>query len=295
MTLASYGFGKTEVIDGMDLLLSRKTVVITGASGGIGRALARAFADEGASLVLVAHRNGAALADWCREQEIDDRAWTTSVDVTDADAVAALFDAVVDRCGRVDAAVVNAGIWPAEAAPLDLMEPARIRRVLDVNLAGAVFTARGFLRALRRTGPRADGHGASVTLVGSTAGRFGEAGHVEYATSKAGLKGLLLSLKNEIVGLDPGGRANLVEPGWTVTELTRSTLDDTDALRRVVATMPLQQIATAEDVARVVVALTSPAIARHVSGETITVAGGMEGRLLVHPDDVDPDAVRARA
>ena len=120
--------------------------------------------------------------------------------------------------------MINAGIWPAEDAPLHEVDPDRVREVLEVNLLGAIWTARAFVRALAQDGPRADGRGASVCLIGSTAGRFGEAGHLEYAVSKSGLYGLMRSLKNEIVALDPYARVNLVEPGWTVTPMAEASL-----------------------------------------------------------------------
>jgi hypothetical protein len=97
------------------------------------------------------------------------------------------------------------------------------------------------MATLAATGPRGDGHGASLGFVGSTAGRFGEAGHAEYATAKAGLVGLMRSLKNEIVTLDPFARVNAVEPGWTVTHMVRPTLDQPGVIARALATMPVRQ------------------------------------------------------
>ncbi|HTE04882.1 MAG TPA: SDR family oxidoreductase, partial [Planctomycetota bacterium] len=152
-----------------------------------------------------------------------------------------------------------------------------------------------FLAALARTGPRADGHGASLTFLGSTAGRFGEAGHAEYAAAKAGLRGAMLSLKNEIVHLDPFGRVNLVQPGWTVTHMARPALQQPGVIGRVLSTMPLRQLGRARDVARAIVVLASPAASRHVSGEALTIAGGMEGRQQWTAADVDEEAVRRRA
>jgi 3-oxoacyl-[acyl-carrier protein] reductase len=163
-----------------------------------------------------------------------------------------------------------------------------------VNLLGAAWTARAWMASLARHGPRADGRGAAWVAVGSTAGRFGEAGHADYAMAKAGLRGLMLSLKNEVVRLDPYARANLVSPGWTVTEMARPALDEPGAVAGVLRTMPLRQLARPEDVARVVATLLSPAASRHVSGEDITVAGGMEGRVQWAVEDVDVPAVRAR-
>jgi 3-oxoacyl-[acyl-carrier protein] reductase len=169
----------------------------------------------------------------------------------------------------------------------------RLRATLDANLLGAAWTARAFMAALARTGPRPEG-GAALIFTGSTAGRFGERDHCDYSMSKAGLYGLVCSLKNEIVRLDPYARVNMVEPGWTVTHMARPALQDPAVVRRVVRTMPLRQIARAADIARTIVFLGSPLLARHISGEVITVAGGMEGRLLWREQDVDVPAIHRR-
>ena len=119
--------------------------------------------------------------------------------------------------------------------------------------------------------------------VGSTAAVFGEAGHADYAAAKSAIVGgLLLSLKNEIVRIAPGGRVNAVCPGWTVSPMTRSTLEDPDVLARATRTMALRKAATPEDVARQVLVLASDELSGHVTGQVVLVAGGMEGRLL-HP------------
>ncbi|MFN7973861.1 MAG: SDR family oxidoreductase [Acidobacteriota bacterium] len=117
--------------------------------------------------------------------------------------------------GGVDVCVANAGIWPpTRSSPPARDDPLRIQEVIQVNLLGAIYTARAFLRQVESTARR----GSALVLVGSTAGRFGEAGHTEYAVSKgAGLRGPdALVYKNEVVAIDPGGRCNLVEPGWTI-------------------------------------------------------------------------------
>ena len=111
-------------------------------------------------------------------------------------------------------------------------------------------------------------------------GIFGEAGHADYSAAKAAIAhGLALSLKNEIVRTAPLARVNVVAPGWTVSPMTEGELTE-EAVARVTATMALRKVATAEDVARAIVFLCSPLAAGHVTGQTITVAGGMEGRLL---------------
>jgi 3-oxoacyl-[acyl-carrier protein] reductase len=118
-------------------------------------------------------------------------------------------------------------------------------------------------------------------MVASTAGVFGEAGHADYAAAKSAIAhGLLLSLKNEIVRIAPGGRVNCVCPGWTASPMTRRELDDPSLVERVTRTMPLRKVATPEDVARQIVVLTSDELSGHVTGQVVVVAGGMEGRVL---------------
>jgi len=278
----------------MDLQLGDKVVFVTGASGGIGRALAEAFALEGASLVLHGYRQWDQLEQWLSTRSWASRALAVRADITASDEVEAAFAAAEDRFGRIDCCVANAGIWPPEERHLAELDDERLRAVLDVNLFGALWTARAFLRSLARSGPRADGHGASLVFTGSTAGRFGERGHADYAASKAALVGLMMTLKNEIVELDPYARVNVVEPGWTVTEMTRRNIEDPGVVERVVRTMPVRQLGRSDDVARVIVTLSSPLASRHTSGQVVSVSGGMEGRVLWEEGDVDGAEVLRR-
>ncbi|MFN0242265.1 MAG: SDR family NAD(P)-dependent oxidoreductase [Planctomycetota bacterium] len=278
----------------MDLGLKGLVVVITGASGGIGRALAEAFAAEDASLVLTSVSRLPELESWVAGQPWRARALALRADVTQPAEIGAALEAACARFGRVDACVANAGRWTPEFALLHQADEQRVRASIDTNLMGSLWTARAFFAGLARSGPRSDGAGASLVLIGSTAGRFGEKGHAEYAVSKAGLYGLVRTLKNEIVELDPHGRVNMIEPGWTVTHMARPALDEPGRIAKVVRTMPLRQLARAKDIARAACFLCSPVAARHVSGEVLTIAGGMEGRVLWDPADVDEAAVRAR-
>ena len=190
-------------------------------------------------------------------------------DLTDEAQVEALFEAA----GPLDVCAAVAGAWPSEDVPVWDLSLERWRATVDANLTATFLTARGFLRRLR-------GHG-SLVLVGSTAGLFGEAGHADYAAAKSAIVyGLLLSLKNEIVRIAPRGRVNAVCPGWTESPMTRSSLDDPDFVGRITRTMPLRKVAAPEDVARQVVVLASEKLSGHVTGQVVTVAGGMEGRVL---------------
>lgn len=278
----------------MDSGLSQSTVLITGASGGIGRALAQTFAEEGARLALVAGRRRAELEVWVARQPWNERALCLAADVAVPAQVEAAFARAVERFGRVDATIANAGLWPRESLLLHEAGEERIRGALDANLMGALWTARAAMGHLARLGPRSDGVGACLCFIGSTAGRFGERGHAEYAVAKAGLYGLVRTLKNEIVRLDPYARVNMVEPGWTVTHMARAELEQPGAIAGVARTMPVRQLARAVDIARAVAFLCSPTQARHVSGEVLTVAGGMEGRVQWAPEEVDEAEVRAR-
>jgi 3-oxoacyl-[acyl-carrier protein] reductase len=278
----------------VDLGLADKVVWITGASGGIGRALAEAFAAEGARVVLSGHARVAELDAWVAGEPWRDAALVLRADVRSADELRRATARAIERWGRIDVCVANAGTWPPEALPLDELPEERLRATLEVNLVGALLTARAFLAALRRTGPRPDGDGAALVFTGSTAGRFGERGHADYAAAKAALVGAVRSLKNEIAELDPRARVNLVEPGWTVTRMARPAIDEPGAVERAVRTMAMRQLGRAADVARAVVWLASPRAARHVSGEALAVSGGMEGRVLWEPEEIDGAAIRAR-
>jgi 3-oxoacyl-[acyl-carrier protein] reductase len=121
-------------------------------------------------------------------------------------------------------------------------------------------------------------------MIASTAGIFGEAGHADYAAAKSAVAhGLLLSMKNEVARVAPRARVNCVCPGWTESPMTRGLVDD-EQVRRISRTMALRKVAQPEDVARQVVVLASDELSGHVTGQVVTVAGGMEGRV-VHDDE----------
>lgn len=278
----------------MDLQLKGKVVLVTGASGGIGRALAEAFAAEGAHLALTGQKRIDELDAWLGDQPWRERAIPIAADTTSARQMNAAFERARDRFGRVDVCIANAGVWTPEFKLLHQADEERIKKTIEIDLLGSMWTARGFMQSLAETGPRPDGHGACLIFIGSTAGRFGEKGHAEYSASKAGLHGLVRSLKNEIVELDPYARVNMIEPGWTVTHMARPALEEPGVISKVVRTMPLRQLGRAVDIARTALFLASPAAARHVSGEVITVAGGMEGRALWESKDIDEGGIRGR-
>jgi 3-oxoacyl-[acyl-carrier protein] reductase len=258
----------------VDLDLAGKGILVTGGSGGIGSATARAFAAEGARVViqyntgkeraenLTRECGGIALqADLTRERDAD-----------------ALCDGAVDALGRVDVLVACAGRWPARDEPVWDMSYERWRATMAVDLDSVFLSCRAFLRHLATTGT------GNIVMIGSTAGSFGESGHADYAAAKSAVAGgLLNSLKNEIVRVAPRGRVNVVSPGWTRTDMTRNALMDPSLEDRITRTMALRKLGRAEDVARAVVMLASDVVSGHVTGQVLTVAGGMEGRVLHEP------------
>jgi 3-oxoacyl-[acyl-carrier protein] reductase len=246
-------------------------VLVTGASGGIGSACARAFAGEGARVALHFHRGRERAEALAAELG---GAPVLGADLTHEEDADALFAAARDALGAVDVCAAVAGAWPSEDVPVWRLPLERWEETLRANLTSVFLTARGFLREVER-----NGHG-SLVLVGSTAGLFGEAGHADYAAAKSALLGgFLLSLKNEIVRVAPRGRVNAVAPGWTESPMTRGHVDP-ERVRLISRTMPLRKVAQPEDVARQVVVLASDNLSGHVTGQVVVVAGGMEGRVL---------------
>jgi 3-oxoacyl-[acyl-carrier protein] reductase len=267
----------------VDAQLSNRVVLVTGASGGIGGDLVRAFVAEGARVVAhfgehgdraeaLAHELGAACVPF-------------GADLTLEADVERLFAEIETGLGPVDVLVANAGHWPSDPVPLGAMTLKRWNETLTVNLTSVFLCAREFLRGAERH-KLAD---PSAVLIGSTAAVFGEAGHSDYAAAKAGLTyGLARSLKNEICRIAPRGRVNVVCPGWTATPLRPDVRADGAALQRVLQTVPLRKIARPHDVAMAVVYLASSHLSGHVSGQVLTVSGGMEGRVLYKAEEIDP-------
>src|SRR5581483_2862000 len=159
----------------VDTGLAGKGVVVTGGSGGIGSACARAFADEGARVVV--HYNTGRE----RAEEVPGVA-RIQADLTEEAQVDRLFAEARDALGTIDVCAAVAGVWPRADEPVWQLSLDRWDETVRANLTATFLTARGFLREVER-----NGHG-SLVLVGSTAGRFGEAGHADYAAAKAAIQ-----------------------------------------------------------------------------------------------------------
>lgn len=275
----------------METDLGGRVVLITGASGGMGCGIARKFAAEGARLVL--HYRGGRERIAALQRELSGvETMAVKADLSRESEARKLLAQGLQRFGRVDTLVANAGSWETRDIPLHRISARQWRRTLDEVLTTAFFAVREFLRlvAKQRRG--------NLTLVGSTAAIFGEAGHADYAAGKAAIVyGLTRSLKNEIARLAPhtqrycGGRVNCVCPGWTIVPRLAAKLGEKQIIRRVTSTMALPQLARPEDVANAVVFLSSDVLARHITGQILMIAGGMEGRVLWQPAEIDVSLV----
>jgi NAD(P)-dependent dehydrogenase (short-subunit alcohol dehydrogenase family) len=266
--MASLDFGLTDV-----------HVLVTGASGGIGLELTRTFLSLGSK--VTAHYNTS-------KGELPDlpqaNLHLAQANVTSETDVARLFASAQSHHGvPVQALVVNHGIFPVEHQPILGMTLSQWRNTQAVNLDAAFLLCREFLKQLQNQ-PSPILEPVSITFIGSTAGKFGEAGHADYASSKAAvMHGLVPTLKNEIVTVAPRGRVNCVSPGWVETAMARELVKDEKVMARALATTPLRKIARPVDVAGQVAVLVSPALSGHVSGVNVMVDGGMEGRVLNMP------------
>jgi 3-oxoacyl-[acyl-carrier protein] reductase len=268
----------------MDSKLTGKVVLVTGASGGIGGTIVRAFVAEGCQVVAHFSEHGE------RAKALSDELGASCVplgaDLTLEADVERLFAEIEVGLGPVEVLVANAGTWPADDVPVHQMSLEQWNNTLSVNLTSVFLCVREFFRGIVKKELQAP----AAVLVGSTAGSFGEAGHADYAAAKAGLiYGLTRSLKNEIARLAPQGRVNVVCPGWTFTPLLEQWRQQPGRIQRALQTIPLRKVARPHDVAMAIVYLASSHLAGHVSGQILTVSGGMEGRVLYDPGEVDPD------
>lgn len=259
----------------MDFGFENQHVLITGASGGIGLDTARKFLQQRAFVTL--HYNSTLSEELSRlQQEYPDNTLLIQANATDEASVIKCVEQSSTH-KTIDILVLNHGIFPAQDVHMVDMSLDQWNNTLNVNLTGFFLFAREFLKQLRD----AKAQSGNIVMVGSTAGIFGEAGHADYASSKSAIQvGFMLSLKNEIARIAPRGRVNTVAPGWTLTPMAEHAMSDKEMVSKVYQTIPLRKVAKTEDVANSILFLASDKMAGHISGHVLTVAGGMEGRVL---------------
>jgi NAD(P)-dependent dehydrogenase (short-subunit alcohol dehydrogenase family) len=244
--------------------LTGKTAFVTGASRGIGRAIAVALAQAGADVALVA-RTAEGLADTADDvTALGRKAIVIPVDVTDQAGVAEAAAAAIDQLGHVDIVVNNAGGSNFMVGFRDL-RLSGWDKLIRLNLTSAVYVCHAFAGHLldRRTG--------SVINVASVAGVASSPLLSPYGAAKAGLISLTKSLAVEWAA--DGVRVNALCPGWTATDLNRALWEDPVAGPATVATVPMRRWGRADEMAGPVVFLASDA-SSYVTGQTLLVDGG---------------------
>jgi len=241
-----------------------KVVVVIGGNSDIGLASARAFAAEGARVVITG-RDAATLAS--AAHQIGGETLALRSDIASLEDQAALFEAVAARHGRVDVLFVNAGV--GSFAPVREVTPALWDQVHAVNLRGAFFVAQKALTLM--------GRGGAIVFTGSIGSVLGVPGNAVYAAAKAGLRAVARILACELVG--EGIRVNVVSPGATETPLLNRNAgmspQDVQALRAMmIANTPMQRMGEPDEIARAVLFLASSE-ASFITGVDLFVDGGV--------------------
>ena len=244
-------------------LLRDQVAIVTGGSRGIGRATALRLAEAGAHVIVNYARQQAEAEDVARAcEKLGVTALAARADVSDFRQATTLVETALEHFGKLDLLVANAGIW--EGAPLAEMSEEVWDRVIETNLKGTWAICRAAVPVMKGEG------GGSIVVVSSTAGQRGEAGYSNYAASKGGQISFTKSLAVELA---PEIRINCVAPGWVDTELNDSVFSNERFKQELTEAIPLQRIATADDVALSIVFLASD-WSRHITGEVLNVNGG---------------------
>jgi 3-oxoacyl-[acyl-carrier protein] reductase len=252
----------------MNLGLRDKIVLVTGATRGIGKAVALAYAREGAHVALTYASDSMAAAGVV-EAIVDagGDAAALRLDLADTESISGAVEGSIRRFGGLDVLVANAVRWPGAArGPLSAGAHEVWTHAMRANLEGTTATVRSALPHLTRSST------GRVVLISSGLSRAGMAGATAYATAKAGLDGLMAALKWEAG--EHGVLINIVSPGFTITENNLAHFDDS-VRESVRLRTPSRRLSFPEDVATAVLMLGSPANG-NVSGAYLPVAGGID-------------------
>ena len=240
-------------------MLKEKVAIVTGGSRGIGAAIARELARQGADLAVLYAGNAEAAAAVCSDCEAQGvRAAAYQCDVTDFEACKQTVAQIRADFGRIDCLVNNAGI--TRDGLLAMMKPEDFSAVLDTNLKGAFHMIRHCTPVFMRQ------RSGSIVNISSVAGLMGNAGQANYAASKAGLIGLTKSVARELASR--GVTCNAVAPGFVRTDMTAS-LGEENALA---SAIPLGRIGEPEEIAQAVAFLLESA---YITGTVLRVDGGL--------------------
>ncbi|SMH31708.1 glucose 1-dehydrogenase [Azospirillum agricola] len=255
----------------MECRLDGQVALVTGASSGLGEAIARLFAGAGAAVVVNYHSGAGRAADLVRRIEEDGgRAVAIGGDVADEAAVERLFDGAVAAFGAVDILVANSGLQ--KDAPIGSMALSDWQKVIDVNLTGQFLCARAAIRRFRAQGDRGVSRAiGKILCMSSVHETIPWAGHVNYAASKGGVALLMRSLAQEVAG--ERIRVNGLAPGAIRTPINEKATTGA-AEEKLLGLIPYGRVGEPLDVARAALFLASD-MADYLVGATLTVDGGM--------------------
>jgi len=255
----------------LSLVLDDRVALITGGSRGIGAETVRVFAEAGARVAFSyrkARAQAEALVEECGGPA---RCVALEQDLSTPADGRALVAAAVHAFGRLDALVVNHGIWRAEDAPIAQMAEEQWRTTLAINLDSVFGLVQAAVGQMERQSPASEGARGHIVLISSTAGQRGEAYHADYAVTKGALISLTKSLSSELA--PRGIRVNCVAPGWVTTDMSAAALGDRELGPKIVAAIPVGRPASPREIAGPVVFLCTP-LAGFISGEVLNVNGG---------------------
>ncbi|KAM3279254.1 hypothetical protein ACQJBY_046521 [Aegilops geniculata] len=236
--------------------------VVTGASRGIGRAIAVALGKAGCKVVVNYAKSGMEAEEVCREiEESGGTAITFSADVSIEAEVETMMRAAIDTWGTLDVLVNNAGI--TRDALLMRMKKAQWQEVVDVNLTGVYLCAQAAAAVMMK---RKKGR---IINIASVAGMIGNIGQANYCAAKAGVIGLTKAMAREY-----GGRnINAISPGWVASDMTAKLGDDIE--RKALETIPLGRFGKPEEIAGLVEFLAVHPAASYMTGQVLPVDGGL--------------------
>jgi NAD(P)-dependent dehydrogenase (short-subunit alcohol dehydrogenase family) len=244
-------------------LLTGKIALVTGAGSGIGQAIAVAYAQEGAKVVITDLNLVGCHQTLEKIQDLGGQGWVYALDVTDVAAVQTLANQVQNELGNIDILVNNAGVILREGIDSPNAH-AVIRKVMDVNLLGVFNTIHAWLPALRATR-------GCIVNISSGAAFLGQPRALGYSASKGAVKMLTQSMAADL-GVD-GIRVNAIAPGVIVTPMTDVTRSDPQRLEKFMVRIPLGRLGQAHEIAGAAVFLASD-LATYVNGVTLPVDGG---------------------